>query len=102
MTLGVVFKLATDLAIARGARAIKDLPGCYEMEFGDGWRLAFNGHGDSTKESTGLDVPAYALYVEWRGTPAGILYPNAGTMLAGGAEDKLISALEAALSGEMS
>jgi len=94
-----VFGLATELAIARGAKSIKDLPGCFEMEIDARWWCAFNGNGTPTKCSRGPEVTPYGIYFERNGWPCGIVNAAGGT-IAGyeGTEDELCDALKAAAS----
>ena len=101
MKIPEALSLTVDLALARGAKSIKDLPGCHEMAVDDHWWIAFNGHADPTACSKGAEVPPYSLYIEWNGWPAGILNAGGGTIAAGtlANEDTYIEAVRKALDG---
>jgi hypothetical protein len=86
------FVKIVDLAMARGHKSIKDLPGCLEMQIGEWW-VAVNGRPEPVQCSRGMDVEPYHAVVFRGDWPAGVLTPAGGTMVAG-AEDELIAALE--------
>jgi hypothetical protein len=98
-TLPESFVLAVDLAMAKGFRSIKDVPGCVEIEVDEHWRVSFNGHRQTAHTSTGLDVPPVTMAVEFNGWPAGLVNAGGGTIAAGALanEATLCEALRAAL-----
>lgn len=95
-TVSEAFVLIADLALKGGARSIKDLPGCWERAFGDGWFVAVNGHREPTKCSEGMEVPPFEALVMRNGWPLGLLNPRGGVIAGEGAEDALCDALRAA------
>lgn len=94
-----VFGLAAELAASRGAKSIKDLAGCFEMQIDDRWWCAFNGHREPTECTHGTKVTPYGIYFEFNGWPAGIVDASGGELVAG-KEDDLIEAIQSALRPE--
>lgn len=91
-----------ELGLALGLKDLHKLPGCWEHQVDEHWWLAFNAHGERGKcsQSAGSsDIPAFTIYFEFNGWPAGMVGPDGGTLCAGAAanEDKLIEALDAAI-----
>lgn len=91
-----------ELAEAIGVKAINNLPGCWEVQVDDRWRIAVNAHTDGRKTESGVDVPGGHFYVEFNGWPAGLLTFRGGTIAAGEAanEDTFIAALDARIEKE--
>lgn len=92
------FEYIVRLAAKRGVTGINALPGCWEVELGDGWSFALNGHGTTVQCSKGANVPPYNAYVEWQETPVGFCDPHGGVFMGGdlGADafnDALLAAL---------
>jgi hypothetical protein len=97
-SVSAVFAGIVELAIAKGAQSIRDLPGCWEMQIDAEWWVAVNGHAETTPCSHGAEVAPYTAYLEYNGWPAGIVNPKGGIVAAGEAanEGTLLRALEAA------
>lgn len=72
-----------EFCMARGAKSIKDVPGCYEAKVDEHWWIAVNGHAEPAKTSTGVEVPPFAAYIEFNGWPAGVVDPAGGLLAAG-------------------
>ena len=75
-------------------------PECWEHQLDEQWRLFWNGHDTPKESSTGSTVPAFHLYVEYNGWPAGVVPPVGSGWIAAGDcanEDALIAVLEAKL-----
>lgn len=95
------FALIAALANKRNVRDIGKLPGCWEVELRDGWSFAVNGHDSDVRCSKGADVPPFNAYVEWQGTPAGIINHQGGPFLGGDdGADAFCDALDAAIAEE--
>lgn len=95
------FEYIAKLSAKRGVTGINRLPGCWEVELGNGWSFALNGHSTTVKCSKGADVPAFNAYVEWQGTPVGFCDPYGGVFLGGDeGADEFNAALLAALESE--
>jgi hypothetical protein len=94
-----VFALACELAVKLGATSINHLPGCWEYQVDDQWRIALNGGDEPRKCATGVEVPRFHLYVTFNGFPAGFVTPTEGCIAAGDAanERALIRALKKAI-----
>lgn len=80
------FLLLGQLAAKVGMTNARDLPGCWEHEFGD-WFFAVNAHENEIACSKGARVPPYHAYLECRGWPAGLINPYGGVMMGGGGEE---------------
>ncbi|WP_018086454.1 hypothetical protein [Desulfurispora thermophila] len=93
-----VFALAAELAIKDGVAPLCRLPGVWERQIDDNWKIVLNGH-NSPKDYNVLTIPPFHMYVEFNGWPAGLLSPFGGTIAAGTVanENALISALKKAL-----
>lgn len=76
--------LAERLGIAR----INEREGCWEHRIDDHWSISCNGHQETTKNSQGVEVPPFSVYVEWCGWPAGIINPYGGAIAAGAAANE--------------
>jgi len=92
------FAAVADLGVALGVEKINTLPGCWEHQIDDDWRVAMNGHREEVKDSSGAGVPPFHIYIEWKGWPAGLINPYGGSIVAGGnaCEDSFIAAVRAA------
>ncbi len=91
-----IFVALIGLAEALGVNRINALPGAWEHQIDERWAVAVNGHAQECKTKRGDAVPAFSA-VFWRnGWPAGVVTPNSG-IVAGGTEDELIDALNAAI-----
>ena len=94
-----VFVLTAELATKRGARSIKDLPGCFEMQIDERWWVAINGHGRAMKCSKDAEVASFGMYFERDGWPCGLVDAGGGAIAGEGKEDELVAALRAAIEG---
>lgn len=94
-----VFERVCALGIAMGWENINSQPGCVEHQVDPQWWFAINPHGEPTECSSGAKVPAYAIYLQFNGWPAGVVTANGGLMAAGGLanEERLIDALNVAI-----
>ena len=74
-----VIALAEKLGVSR----INELEGCWTHRVDAEWWIAVNGHSTPTTctppAGVPVDVPPFAMYVEFLGWPAGILNPRGGT-----------------------
>lgn len=97
MKVSEAFSEVMALAEAMGVQRVNELPGCWEVQVSEGWRIAVNGHREPTKCSNGADVPPFHVAVDWHGFPAGIFGVQGGLIAAGDAanEASLIAALKA-------
>lgn len=102
--IGEAFALIAELALALGARAINQLPGCWEHKVDERWTVAVNPHSRAIKSepagTMGADVPPFTAAVWWHGWLAGLLTPAGGAIAAhpeGANEDRFIADLRAAL-----
>lgn len=86
-----------DWSMARGAKSIKDLPGCWESAIDEHWWLAINGHKTPTRCSRGAEVPPFSAWLEFNGWPAGVVDGAGWCVAAGSIANE--SALRAALGG---
>jgi hypothetical protein len=98
MRVSTIFAKAVEFGLALGWRDISSQPGCHEHQIDEQWWFAINPHGKTTKSSVGADVPAYGIYFEFNGWPAGFCDAHDGFLAAGSVanEDTLIAALDAA------
>src|SRR5262245_31738092 len=96
--VSIAFVAVADLAAALGVSNINRLPGCWEYDVDEQWRIALNGHEQPTKCERGMAVAPFHCYVEFNGWPAGELSPYGGYFAVGDAanEDAFIEALKAA------
>lgn len=77
-------------------KPINKLPGCYERELPDGWRVSVNGHGHEMKDSTGKRVPPFeAFFVHNKTLAMAIVSPFGGSTV-GDCEDAIVDALRKA------
>ena len=90
-----IFMYIAESCIALGYTNISDTLGCVEITLDDNWRIAINGHGETTKDTTGADVLPYCCMVWYNGWPAGVLCPNGGEIAAGAVANE--NALRAAI-----
>lgn len=92
------FMAVADLGYALGARDINKIPGCWEVQVDERWRIAVNAHDEELQSLTGARVLPGSVYVEYNGWPAGSFTAAGGIIAAGeGAnEHTLVAALEAA------
>lgn len=88
------FVKIAELGIVLGVRGIKDLPGCWEHQMDEHWRIKVNAHSQAVD-----GVPAFHCLVEWNGFPAALFAPNGGTFVAGSCanEDTFLEALDEAI-----
>lgn len=95
----MVYALTLELATTLGAKNIKELPGCWEYQIDDAWRVSINGHGEGRTDSLNHTVPPYCCCFTFNEWPAGIVSPSDGVIAAGSLanEDTLCAALEAAI-----
>jgi hypothetical protein len=87
-----------DFNKAQGVKAANQWPDCWEAVVGKtGWWLAVNAHGEPKRCTHGPEVPAYHVYVEWNGWPAGMFSAFGGEIAAGSLAnvDTLVVALRA-------
>src|SRR3990167_1705130 len=83
MMMPAVYVEFGELAHRLGVRNIKELPGCWEYQIDEQWWMAVNGHKEPVRCSKGAEVPAWHLYFEYNGWPAGFVGPSGGTVAAG-------------------
>jgi hypothetical protein len=97
MKITTVFSLAVKALTDAGFKNINQLPGCAELQVDKSWRIAANGHHERIKDSSGVEVPPFSIYIEFNGCPAGFVDAGGGHMAAGAIanEEALIAALEA-------
>lgn len=93
MQISEAFSEVVELSRRMGVSRINQLPGCWEVEVGNGFRIAVNGHDKPTPCTFGPEVPPFEMYVERNGLPAGLISPDGGTVV-GDCEDALIEALK--------
>ncbi len=93
------FHLIGKLGSALGVKSIKDFTGCWEHDIDEHWHIALNGHQETVKSSSGVEVAPFNCWVEWNGWPAGYLDPRGGIIAAGEAanEESFCDALRAAI-----
>lgn len=98
MRIAESFYKMADLVLALGVKNINQLPGCWEHHVDKHWWIAVNAHAKAVVNSHGTTVPAFSMYIEFDGWPAGICDAGGGTIAAGALanEDTFIAALEAA------
>ena len=65
-----VFCAVVQFALARGVKAIKDSPGCWESAIGERWWVAVNPHRETVKCSHDVEVPFGEMYFEFNGCGA--------------------------------
>lgn len=97
--VSLAFVEIAKLTEALGVSHINQLPGCWEYQVDEQWRIALNGHLEPTKCSMGMAVAPFHCYVEWGGFPAGEFHPVHGGFIAAGEaanEETLIAALKQA------
>lgn len=92
-----VFGTIVEIALAAGARSIKDLPGCWEYDFGD-WRISVNAHLKIIRNSRGLEVPSGEALIENTKYLAFAIVGFSGGAIGGFSEDELLADLTAELS----
>lgn len=87
-----------DLFISRDMAPASKYPDCAELQVDERWRIAFNGHQETRKDSQGFEVQPFCCSVWFNGWPAGVFNPVGGCIAAGTAanEDALIEAMERA------
>ena len=89
------FYKVAELALALGVEKINTLPGCWEHQVDEHWRIKVN-----AREEPIDDIKPYEMIVWFNGWPAGIVHPVHGGVIAAGAlanEDTFIAALDAAI-----
>lgn len=96
MNLEKIFELVTELATKDKVVPIKDK--IWERKIDKHWKIVVNGY-NKTKELRGVKIPAYHIYVEFNGFPAGFLNPFDGIICAGKEAniERFIGALETAI-----
>lgn len=77
-----IMESISDLAVVLGVSTISHLPACWEYQVNKTWWFAFNGHGDprptaSAPSKRSTMVPAFSIFVEYNGWPAGFIHINA-------------------------
>jgi hypothetical protein len=83
-----------------GLRTLRDIPGVWYHDLGDGWAFALNAHDEIViSEPEGgmrVDVPARSVAFWWNGWLAGLCDVTGGTIAAGAAanENALIASLK--------
>ncbi len=95
-----LLELVCELGQADGVSSINRLPGCWERVVDESWTVWVNGHGQATPHKVGgFNVPAYSVYVEFNGLPAGVFDAYDGWLAAGEVanEEALVAALERAI-----
>lgn len=94
-----VFSRTCELAIALGYQRINELPGCLEHQVDDQWWFAINAHRVPGACSRCADIPAFTIYFQFNGWPAGMVNADGGTLCAGSLANEhcLIEALHAAI-----
>ena len=95
MRVAECFSKVAELAIALGVEGINKLPGCWEHQVDEHWRIHVNGHMELVD-----GIKPYEMMVWFNGWPAGIVHPVLGGVIAVGEianEDTFIAALDAAL-----
>ena len=88
----IFFKIGK-LAMALGARNIKDTPGCWSYAFGP-WHISVNPHKETTPNLSGLDLLPFHMAVERDGMPLAMVRHDSGTVI-GGSEADICAALDA-------
>lgn len=83
--------VVAELALALGVKSISKLPGCWEYQIDERWWIAANGHRESTVCSKGGPIiPAFYVYVEYNGFPAGLFNAFGGQLATGiGANERI-------------
>lgn len=96
MNLEKIFELVTELAIKDKVVPIMDK--IWERKIDKHWKIVVNGYNE-TKELCGIEIPAYHIYVEFNGFPAGLINPFDGIICAGKEAniERFIGALETAI-----
>lgn len=92
--MSIAFLKVADLALALGVESIKDLPGLWEHQVDEHWKIRVNGH-DKIVENI---LPTHCL-VEYNDMPAGMIHPYGGEFIFSDTinEDAFIKALEKAI-----
>lgn len=106
MRVAESFAKTCQLGMALGITNIKTLPGCWTHQVDERWWIALNGHDkdtlaaspDGMSTGVGFKVPPYSCYIEFNGWAWGIIGPDGGECMFGGAanENTFIEALDAA------
>jgi hypothetical protein len=88
------FMKVAELGFALGVKSIKDLPGCWEHQVDEHWRIKVNAHHEVVD-----GVPPFHCAVDWNGFPAALFAPDGGTFAAGSCanEDTFLEALDRAI-----
>lgn len=91
------FLVIADLANAMGVSPINKLPGLWEVELDERWRIWVNAKTEKLKTARGVEVMPFHCYVEFNGWPAGTFSPYGGVIAAGSVanEEALLVALRA-------
>jgi len=93
MQITEAFSIVMQLAEKLGVRKINEIEGCWEVDVNESWSLSLNGHKESTKDSSGCEVPPFEMSITYNGLPAGIIGPTGGIIFSGG-EDDFINAVK--------
>ena len=94
--------LIAELAKKLGVSNIKALPGCWEHQIDEHWKIYLNGHREAVTIASGVSVEPFNCWVEYNGWPAGSFDGFGGVIAAGeGAnEETFIEALRARIARE--
>lgn len=100
-----VFAELISLAERLGVAKINEMPGCWEHELADDWRVAVNGHGEPMScglpFAQGVSVPPFsALFInpKYFGAMA-IVSAHGGTTVGGDTETAIIEAIKKTVRG---
>jgi hypothetical protein len=93
----MVMSLIAQIAFNSGVRSIKDLPGLWHHEFGDGWVIETNGH-EAPLPYDNVMIPPFHTLALRHGFPVMICGPFEGTVIGEGSEVELVQALGQELS----
>ncbi len=83
MCLSEAFTKVAKLALQKGHRDLNQLPGCFEFEIDQDWKISLNPHKQPTADSSGGEVPPFNMVVRHMSVPVGVIDPYGGTMMTG-------------------
>ncbi len=91
-----VFAEVAELANRLGVTNIKDLPGCWEYDLANGWKVAVNGHDTPMAATFSASIkvpPMHALFINPAYFGAILLASPVDGLQVGGTEADVIAAL---------
>lgn len=77
-----VFGKTVELMLLHGHKNLYQLPGCFEFEIDQNWKVILNPHSQSAFDITGGEVLPYNMIVKHRSVPVGVFDPYGGTIMS--------------------